>query len=441
VMNKFKIEGPLKNILANIVVLDDIMEVIIFSIFLAIAQSQLIPGMHLTAFSLSWKIISELGLALLVAIGIYFVLKFAFIRRRPKLDEEKEELSDAEDKTFLTTILFNHPTPSVEILLIVIGVVAIGIAFAIHLGAPFLITAVIAGYLIANYHHSAFFDSLKIDNVMTIFNLLFFGMIGVSIHIESFNKTTLLFSLVYFILRASGKLIGNWSGAKITKQDPKIVATLPKLMLPQAGMAAVEIVLVAAVLKDGNGLIIFNTILPALVMFELGGAFITEKTLARWKDYTFGEKEAFENATPQITGIQDIHSLLGDRVYKFNMTNKEVILHRLIEYAAVQNIISDVTEVYQFILEREKIGHVSNSSGLAIPHCRLLELKETYILCAILKTPIKWNPEDDFEVKTVFLVLTPESQPNMHIRALQAISIFSRKPDFDDALQAMAGTK
>jgi Kef-type K+ transport system membrane component KefB len=298
VMNKFKIEGPLKNILANIVVLDDIMEVIIFSIFLAIAQSQLIAESHLSVLDLSMKIVKELGLAVLVAIGIFLVLKFAFIRRKVDVIESDSEEEDPENKTFLSTILFNHQTPSVEVLLIIIGVVAVGSAFAIHLEAPFLISAVIAGYLIANYHHSAFFDSLKIDNVMTIFNLLFFGMIGVSIHIESFNRESLLYSLAYFVLRASGKLLGNWSGAKLTKQDPKIVATLPKLMLPQAGMAAVEIVLVAAVLNKGNGMLIFNTILPALVIFELGGAYITEKTLEKWKDYTVGEDKAFADAKP-----------------------------------------------------------------------------------------------------------------------------------------------
>ncbi len=441
VMNKFKIEGPLKNILANIVVLDDIMEVIVFSIFLAIAQSQLAGEQGLTALALAGKIIKELGLAVMVAFVIFFVLKFTFKRRKldPKNDYVPESVG--EDKTFLSTILFNHPTPSVEILLIIMGVVAVGLAWAIHLEAPFLITAVIAGYLISNYHHSAFFDSLKIDNVMTIFNLLFFGMIGVSIDVNNFNRETLLFSLVYFILRASGKLFGNWSGAIMTKQDPKIIATLPKLMLPQAGMAAVEIVLVAAVLKDGNGALIFNTILPALVAFELGGAYITEKTLMRWKDYTTGEKEAFATATSVTADTLDFDELLGKRVYRFNLQNKEEILHKLTEYAAVQDIIDDVSAVYQAILEREKLGHVSNSSGLALPHIRLPYLQKPVILCGILTTPIQWNSEDEYLVHTVFLLLTPESKPNLHIRTLQAISIFCRQESYLDILQAMLASK
>ena len=440
VMNKFKIEGPLKNILANIVVLDDIMEVIVFSIFLAIAQSQLLVGSHLTALDLGWKVAKELGLAILVAFGIFFVLKFAFIRRKLNYEELKTEDIKAENKTFLSTILFNTQTPSVEILLIIIGVVAVGIAFAIHVEAPFLITAVIAGYLIANYHHSAFFDSLKIDNVMTIFNLLFFGMIGTSIEIESFDRESLLFSLAYFVLRASGKLLGNWSGAKMTGQDPKIVATLPKLMLPQAGMAAVEIVLVAAVLSKGNGQLIFNTILPALVLFELGGAYITEKTLEKWKNYTFGENKAFADAEPEIGKFLDIDELLAGRVYKLGFDKKEDILHKLISYAAMQEIIPDEASVYQAILEREKLGHVSNSSGLALPHIRIANLKQPYVFCAVLRNPMRWNEEDEFNIHTVFLLLTPEDKPNIHISVLRTISIFSKQADFTQALHKIAKT-
>ena len=434
VMNKFKIEGPLKNILANIVVLDDIMEVIIFSIFLAIAQSKLAGTHDVTALGLTYKIGKELLLSVLVAVGIFLALKFAFRKRRP-VEESPTENETAGDRTFLSTVLFNTPTPSVEILLTIIGVVAIGIAFAIHIEAPFLISAVIAGYLIANFHHSSFFDSLKLDNVMTIFNLLFFGMIGVSININSFNRESLLYTLAYFMLRAAGKLIGNWSGAKLTKQDPKIVATLPKLMLPQAGMAAVEIVLVASVLKAGNGAIIFNTILPALVAFELGGAYITEKTLEKWKHYSVGEKEAFDQAEPQHAEVMNIDELLEQRVYQFSMTEKEDILHRLTEYAAVQNIITDVHDVYRWLLEREELGHVSNSSGLALPHIRLPYLDKVYVLCAILKKPIKWNPDDEYLVHTVFLLLTPQKYPNLHIKALQCIGYFCKTADYRNILQ------
>ena len=92
-------------------------------------------------------------------------------------------------------------------------------------------------------------------------------------------------------------------------------------------------------------------------------------------------------------------------------------------------------EVYQAILERESLGHVSNSSGLALPHIRLPYLHKVIVLCCVLKTPIKWNVEDEFLVHTVFLLFTPEKQPNLHIKALQAISVFCKQPDYHQELQ------
>ena len=40
-------------------------------------------------------------------------------------------------------------------------------------------------------------------------------------------------------------------------------------MLPQAGMAAVETIMVATALEQSGGSVLFNTIIPALVVFEL----------------------------------------------------------------------------------------------------------------------------------------------------------------------------
>ena len=286
-MRKLRVEGKLKNLLANVVVLDDLMEVIFFSIFLGIAV-YLQMGKEVSFLALGEHLLIEIFLALLLGL-IIFVLIFIFLRGRTSSDETK---SDKDDR-FLSTFLSDHPTPSVEVLLFIIGVVSVGIALSIHLDLPFLITAIFAGFLVANLHYHAIFDSLKIDNVMPIFNLLFFAIIGASIQLESFSWATIGFSLSYVVLRSAGKLVGNHLGTKYTGQDPMIVAFFPKLMLPQAGMAAVETILVATVLADSGGDTIFNIIIPALVIFEVGGALLSERTLIKWKNWTIGEKDAY----------------------------------------------------------------------------------------------------------------------------------------------------
>lgn len=415
-MHKLKIEGSLKNILANIVVLDDILEVIFFSIFLGIAMARQ-DGEHLTAMHLTAQVAEELLLAGAIGFVIFLVLKLSLKER--KLEPEEQHRFD--DDTFLSTVLSEHPTPSVEILLIIVGIIAVGIAVAIHFNLPFLITAVIAGFLISNFHNNAIFDSLKIENVMPIFNLLFFAIIGASVRLESFSADTILMVLGYVVLRTGGKVIGNWAGARFTGQDPKIAAALPKLMLPQAGMAAVETILVVTVLRGEDGLMIFNTIIPALVIFELGGAYLSEKTLVRWKNYTVGEKAALTEQGAQ-TDRFSLAALLGNRVIEMMATTRQEAVFELTQMMVKQNIISETGMVTNAIAEREKLSSTAIGKGVAIPHCRLASIDRTYVACGVLRHAVDWKAPDKQPVRLLFLILTPEAFPEQHLKTIRTIA-------------------
>jgi len=431
-MNKLRIEGTLRNILANIVVLDDIIEVIFFSIFLGIAVKS---GHRLSVLSLTWNVVWELLLATFIGVAIYLVLKFTI---RPALDDDHHH-EEGDERTFLSTVLSEHPTPSVEILLIMVGIIAVGIAVAIHFDLPFLITAVVAGFLISNYHSHAIFDSLKIENVMPIFNLLFFAIIGASVRLESFSADTILYVLVYLALRSAGKLLGNWAGARITGQDPKITASLPKLMLPQAGMAAVETILVATMLGAQNGgLLIFNTIIPALVIFELGGAWLSERTLIRWKHWTVGEREALR--TQREADGYSLASLVEDRVVTMLATSREEAVFELAQEMVRKGILAETLPITSAVLEREKLAGTGIGGGVAFPHCRLASIDTTYVACGMLRHPVDWRAPDGQPVDLLFLICTPERHPEQHLMALKAIAAAVRGEGFRAGLrQAVQG--
>jgi fructose-specific phosphotransferase system IIA component len=431
-MAKLKITGKLKQLLANIVVLDDILEVILFSIFLSIAMAQQ-SGHFVSGFHIAKEVIMELLLATLIGVAIFVVLRFAIKERQPDDNEMGEEGS------FLSTVLSQHPTPSVEILLIVLAIVAIGIAVAINFNLPFLITAVTAGFLISNLHNNAIFDSLKIENVMPIMNLFFFAIIGASVRLESFSSETILYVLGYVVLRSAGKIIGNWGGATITNQDPKITAALPKLMLPQAGMAAVETILVASVLKT-DGALIFNTIIPALVVFELGGAYLSERTLTKWKNVSLGEKEALE-AKPESKEPSGLSGLIKDRIIEMMATTRQEALFELAQVMVRKGIITETADITNALLQREKLASTGIGRGIAIPHCRVPHVKHTTIACGVLKRPLEWNSPDDKPVEVMFLILTPEEHPQEHLKALSLIASVIKKGDFVNDFKAAVSTK
>lgn len=432
-MSKLKITGSLKNILANIVVLDDIMEVIFFSVFLGIAVAKK-NGEHLSVAHLSLHVGKELFLVSLIGFIIFLVFKLTV---RERVVEDEDSKYGEEGKSFLSTVLSEHPTPSVEILLIMVGVIALGISISIHFQLPFLITSVVAGFLISNFHHNAIFESLKIENVMPIFNLMFFAIIGASVRLESFTGNTLLFALGYIILRSTGKIAGNWLGARLTGQDSKIVAALPKLMLPQAGMAAVETILVATLLADKGGFEIFNTIIPALVIFELGGAYLSEKTLIKWKTWTVGQAEALKSRIPDDEYSMEV--LIEDRVFDMMATTQEEAVFEMAQIMVKQGIIHETSEITFSIAEREKLGSTAIGNGIAIPHCRIPAIQRPFIACGLLKNKMYWNEKDKEPVNLLFLILSPEEKPEYHLKAVKTIAATMSKHNnlYDELMDSM----
>lgn len=404
-MNKLKIEGKIKNVLANIVVLDDIVEVIFFSVFLGIAQ-MMQHGEKLSISHLTFEVSKELGLAVLLGFSVFALLKFTV---KPNKAKNDEKLLDSFES-------FHGPMPSIEMFFIIIGFVAVGSAIALHFDLPFLVVAVVAGTLVSNFHFHAIFDALKLSNIMPALNLVFFAIIGSSVSIETFSKETFIFVLGYLALRGLGKFGGTWLGCKIMNQEPEITKSLPKLMLPQAGMAAVETILVATILKGHGGELIFNTIIPALVIFELGGAWLSEKTLINWK-----EKFQTKNKKIKKSESDIVKEIIDERVIDLNVNTREEAVEELVHVLAKENIISDPHEIIHAVMAREKVQSTALGEGVAIPHCRDEHIKKTVSVCGILNKGIEWETPDAKDIELVFLVVTPRNDPGQYLKAMRAI--------------------
>ncbi|WP_319203162.1 PTS sugar transporter subunit IIA [uncultured Ilyobacter sp.] len=415
-MNKLKVEGKLKNLLANIVVLDDIIEVVFFSVFLGIAVMTM-EGESLSIGHLAYEVVRELVFAFFIGWLIFILLKFTVKPGKVKSEEGLEV--DVES--------FYGPMPSIELFFIVVGFVAVGSAAALHFHVPFLVTAVVAGALVSNYHFHAIFHSLQLSNIMPALNLFFFALIGASVKLETFSKETFIYVAGYLIVRGSAKFIGTWIGCYATKQEKEITNSLPKLMLPQAGMAAVETILVATVLKGHGGEMIFNTIIPALVIFEIGGAWLSERTLLKWKEYIKSIRSTSEKRSDHFS----IEEILTGNVVELEAGNKEEAINNLAELIGKKGVVKDIHEVAHAIMAREKLASTSLGKGVAIPHCRTDEVSKTVCVCGLIKNPVEWDSPDGKPVDIVFLVITPKEKPQEYLKVVRSIITTIKKLDLD----------
>ena len=86
-------------------------------------------------------------------------------------------------------------------------------------------------------------------------------------------------------------------------------------------------------------------------------------------------------------------------------------------------------EIFDTILQRERLGSTGVGNGIAIPHGKLAGVKEISGVFAKLETPIDFEALDDQPVDLVFLLLAPEGAGADHLKALSRIARVLRDGD------------
>ena len=428
-MAKFEIKGKLRNLMANILVLQDIFGLILFSILVEIARGSA-KGELISYLTMTQNILIQFTAAVFIGFLLFIVLKFAI----KHVNSKDYMIKDYENESLLSTILSEHPTPSVEIFIIMTATVSLSIAVSMYFHFPFMITAIFAGMLISNFHSHVIFDSLRIGNLMPIFNLLFFALIGANVKLETFSLSVLSLIILYVLLRSLGKVAGGWIGCKVSAMDPKITAVLPKLMLPQAGLAAVETIFAASILKGYGGELIRNIVIPGIVIFEVTGAWLSERTLLKWKSWVVGEDEALHSRSKDNKVSPTFSSLVGNRVMELMSRTKEEAVSEMSQLLHRSGKIKDIKYLQQQIMEREKLESTSIGFGVAVPHCRSLEVKDTIVVTGVVRHGFRWNKRDKDSVEIIFLIVTPSDDPEKHLEALKIVAQTASCPKFRDEI-------
>lgn len=108
-------------------------------------------------------------------------------------------------------------------------------------------------------------------------------------------------------------------------------------------------------------------------------------------------------------------------VSKLNATSKKQAIQGLArEMADVSGL--DERQVFDVLMEREKLGTTGVGNGIAIPHGKLPGLNQLYGLFARLEKPVDFNAIDDQPVDLVFVLLAPETAGADHLKALARVS-------------------
>jgi PTS system nitrogen regulatory IIA component len=117
--------------------------------------------------------------------------------------------------------------------------------------------------------------------------------------------------------------------------------------------------------------------------------------------------------------------------------SKKQLLQLLAERAAGITGIAE-REIFDTILQRERLGSTGVGNGIAIPHGKLAGVKRITGVFARLETPVDFEALDDEPVDLVFLLLAPEGAGADHLKALSRIARVLRD---GEAVAKVRGTR
>lgn len=93
-------------------------------------------------------------------------------------------------------------------------------------------------------------------------------------------------------------------------------------------------------------------------------------------------------------------------------------------------------EIFETLLQRERLGSTAIGHGVAIPHGKLPKLDRLVGLFARLEKPIEFDALDGEPVDLIFLLLAPESAGADHLKALARVARLLRDEKMGEKLRA-----
>ena len=85
-------------------------------------------------------------------------------------------------------------------------------------------------------------------------------------------------------------------------------------------------------------------------------------------------------------------------------------------------------EVFDVLLQRERLGSTGVGLGVAIPHGKLTGASKVSAIFARLDAPIEFESVDDEPVDLIFLLIAPSGAGADHLKALARVSRLLRDP-------------
>lgn len=235
VIRQYRAYGPVTKTILPVVALDDVFGIMAFGIALSVAKI-LVGNDGFSILKIVGVPLVEISGSLLLGLVLGIIL--SFLTRK----------SDPKDELQIKTLFF----------------IGLSAGISMLLGLSPLLTNIMMGATLANLRTFSNRSFSSVNDFVAIFYVLFFTLAGASLDLSILWGVGLV-GAGYIIARASGKILGSYVGAVVTKAEPTVRKYMGFALLPQGGISIGLSVLVMQQLPQYS--VEITTIIMASVLF------------------------------------------------------------------------------------------------------------------------------------------------------------------------------
>ena len=125
----------------------------------------------------------------------------------------------------------------------------------------------------------------------------------------------------------------------------------------------------------------------------------------------------------------------GAIIPALRVSNKKALLQEVCDRAATLSA-EPPREIFEAVLQRERLGSTGVGNGIAIPHGKLPQVDRIFGVFARLEKPIEFEAVDGAPVDLVFLLMASEQAGADHLKALARVARLLREPQTAARLRA-----
>ena len=127
----------------------------------------------------------------------------------------------------------------------------------------------------------------------------------------------------------------------------------------------------------------------------------------------------------KIADLLDIKAISTE----LTSSNKIEVLAEMVDLLRRVQPDLDATELLAVLIDREELGSTGIGDGVAIPHGKLKGLDRLLMAFGRKQDGVDFDSMDNRPAHLFFLLLAPESEATLHLKALARISKLLRKED------------